>query len=314
MGKGRIKTEWIVLAGIIAILGLYLAFRTSGRLTYRLPEVAKVARETVTDIEVVKATGTVRLARQGGGWRLLPAGYPADEGKVGAVLDAVSQLAFSDLVSESRTYSPYGLDQPGRITVRARAGGKVVRTFEIGNAAPTYRHTYVMLPGDDRVYQAAGSFRADFDLPPEQWQDRQVMKVARTDISEVEIVRGTARVLWRKVAAPPVAQGGAPAAESWQLADGKAVNAAEVDALWNTVADLFCVRYWDGHRREELRSPLATFTFRGTTPVTLTLFTRATADATEYPALSSQSAFPFLLGKETAEKLLQGEAASAVKP
>ncbi|HNX96963.1 MAG TPA: DUF4340 domain-containing protein, partial [Candidatus Aminicenantes bacterium] len=188
--------------------------------------------------------------------------YPADEGKVGAVLDAVSRLTITDLVSESRTYSPYGLDEPDRITVRARAGDREVRTLEIGNVAPTYRHTYVMLPGDDRVYQATGSFRADFDLPPEQWQDRQVVKVARTDVREVEIVRGSERALWRKAAPPPVAaQGGAPvpapAAESWQLADGTVVNAADVDALWNTVADLFCVRYWDGHRREELRTPLA---------------------------------------------------------
>ncbi|HNX96962.1 MAG TPA: hypothetical protein PKK12_04705, partial [Candidatus Aminicenantes bacterium] len=69
MGKGRIKTEWIVLAGIIAILGLYLAFRTSGRLSYRLPETPTVARETMTGIEVVRAAGTIRLARQNGSWR-----------------------------------------------------------------------------------------------------------------------------------------------------------------------------------------------------------------------------------------------------
>jgi hypothetical protein len=310
----RIKTEWIAWAAVIAALLLYLGLRTSGRVSYRLPETAPLAKATATRLELVRQGTLVRLDRQGEHWVIPPQNYPADEGKVAAMLEALAGLRFADLVAESKTYGPYGLDEAHRLVARAFAGERMLRELWIGNVAPTYRHTYAMLPGDDRVYQAAGSFRSDFDLAPDALRDRLVLRQARTDLQEAEIAIGTEKTVLRRVtvAAPaaPVTgpEGAAPVSappEKWLLADGSEADPGAVDALLAPLADLFCERYWDGKRKEELATPLAVITCRGAAPATLSIFAKENPAAKEYPATSSQSAFPFFLSAERAEALIK---------
>ncbi|MBW1691689.1 MAG: DUF4340 domain-containing protein [Deltaproteobacteria bacterium] len=68
------------------------------------------------------------------------------------------------MVSESRDYSRYQLDDEHKITVKAYIGEKLTRELDVGKAAPSYRHTFVRLKENEFVYHARENFRNAFDL------------------------------------------------------------------------------------------------------------------------------------------------------
>jgi hypothetical protein len=159
----KVKKEYAILAVVIVALGLYLFFRNTDRTTYTLPELPAVKTQDLTKIEIGKGNQTVVLTRKDDGWLVAPGDYPADGTLVDRMLDALADLKVTALVSETRNYTRYELDENQQIRVTAYQDDKAVRSFRIGKAAETMRHTHITLSDDPNVYHAQGNFRQDFD-------------------------------------------------------------------------------------------------------------------------------------------------------
>ncbi|NIS75020.1 MAG: DUF4340 domain-containing protein, partial [Deltaproteobacteria bacterium] len=109
----------------------------------------------MSKIEISKPEGSIILSKRDNSWYIDPKGYSAESQKIKKdMLVTIEKLTLTALVSESKTYSRYHLGNDKKISVRAWAGNKLRREFEVGKAAPSLRHTFVKIAGDDRVYHA----------------------------------------------------------------------------------------------------------------------------------------------------------------
>ena len=301
----KLKKELIILGVIIAALSVYLFQRSGDRTLYTLPEVPVLAATEITKIEITRAGQSVVLVRQGERWVIDPPGVAAAPKSVQEMLEALTGLTLTALVAESKSYSLYELDDENKIHVRAWQDGRLRRELDIGKTAPSYRHTFVRLAGDDRVYHARDNFRFRFTGGPEELRDKTVLSFKRPDITEVRITSDSAEATFtRDKGADP----GAPAPEEanpWKSPDGAAVNAARLNTLIASLSDLTCEKFISDRDKESFGRPVFSITLTGRKEHSLSIFAPSGTDSGEHPAVSSASDLPFVLAQDQAKTIMQ---------
>ena len=304
----KLKKEFIILGVIIAALTAYLFQRSGDRTRYTLPEVAALAASEITKIEITRAGRSVVLVRQGERWVIDPPGVAAAPKSVQEMLEALTGLTLTALVAESKNYSLYELDDENKIHVRAWQDGRLRRELDIGKTAPSYRHTFVRLAGDDRVYHARDNFRFRFTGGPEDLRDKTVLSFKRPDITEVRITSGSAEATFTR---DKDADPGAPAPEGaslWKGPAGATVNAARLNALIAALSDLTCEKFISDRGKENFGHPVFSITLVGDKEHSLSIFAPSGTDSGEHPAVSSASDSPFILAQDQAKTIMQDPA------
>jgi hypothetical protein len=282
------KKEYLIPLVIIALVASYLYFRRTDQVNYQLPQLAAVDIKAVTSIQVSSGGQNVTIKGKDRAWTIEPAGYPADFLKVQKMLHDIGALELTDMVSDSKNYSRYDLGPDGRITVKAYAGERLVRQFDVGKVAPSSRHTYVMLPGDPRVYQAKDSFRDDFQGTATSFRDRKVLGFVMDDVRKATITMGARSVTLTR--STPEDKPGAPAV--WVSAAGKEASKSDMDLLVSTLSSLECSAFLDALKKADLGSPTATVTLTGGTDYTFSAYPKKGAVT---PLASSGSDYVFTL-------------------
>jgi hypothetical protein len=321
----KAKKEYIILVAVILALLLYLFLRRSDKIRYQLPELPNVAGSEISKIEIAKLNTSIILSKKDNRWHITPQGYPADNDKVKDMLDIIGELTPTDLVSESKEYNRYDLSNDKKITVRAWAGGDTLRReFEVGKAAPSFRHTFIKLAGDDRVYQARKNFRSKFDQTVENLWDRTVLSFDRTEIQEVEITKGGQSILFGRKQTPVEVTTREKADEEshppakpeivWESADGEKGDESKLDSLLTTLSNLRCEKYIENRKKDGFTNPLYTMRLKGTQDLTLEIFVKTDKAAKNYPATSSQSDFPFFLADQQADNIMRDPEEMLEKP
>ncbi len=309
------KKEYLILAGVIVVLVAYLLVHKTNRTHYSLPEMPNLKTSELTAVKISATDKTMELKKKDDGWVLEPEKYPADSEKVDSILKAIADLRLTALSSESKNFDIYDLDADHKILVQAWAGDKLVRAFDIGKTAPSYRHTFIKLPDDDRVYHAADNFRNKFEKTKDEIRDKTVLDLDKASIQQIQIARkdGPSLIVSKK----PVSASQEQSKEEkpkkplqktepetiWQDAEGKPV--VKVDELLDAVVRLKCESYIDDKTKEGLGDPVFTLTLSGDQTATLSIFKQTGPNDEAYPAVSSQNAYPFLLPKYKAERILK---------
>jgi hypothetical protein len=313
----KIKKEYIVLVAVILALSLYLVFRNPDRTHYELPKIPEIAGADISKIEISKQGSTIILNKKDNEWHIEPKGYLADVDKVKAMLDGMEKLTVTTLVSESENYNRYDLDDDKKITVKAWQGDALKRDLEVGKTASSFQHTFVKLSGDARVYHGQGNFRGQFDQTVEGLRDKTVLSFDRNEIQEIHITKGKEVIALKRTEVPvEVSTSGkddakeAPAPEPqtkkvWQTAEGKEGDEAKIDRLLMTLSNLHCEKYVDDKKKEDFSEPVWTALLKGAKDYTLSIFSKKNKDANDYPAISSQIDYPFLLPKWQADRLMK---------
>ncbi len=304
----KIKKEYLILTVIIVGLSVYLALHRSDQTHYQLPVLPPIDKKSVTKIEVVSSQKTIVLNRKTDKWTLDAKEYPADGSRVDDILDVLGNLSLTDLVSESENYGRYDLDKEKRIKVRAWVGGDLKRDIAIGRAATSFRHTFVQLEGEPRVYLARENFRNRFELTVDQLRDKSVLSFEKTDIQELHLVKNqqTIDLIRQQVPVEAVSDKNdkapkkdeAKASETksvWRDGGGQAVDTAKVERLLTSLSQLKCNRYIDDKQKADFADPIYTVRIKGNAVDSLSVFAKATDKAGNYPAISSQNDYPFLL-------------------
>jgi hypothetical protein len=308
----KVRKEYIIIVAIILVLSLYLLLRKTDRTLYQLPKVPPLSKPEISRIEISKGDISIVLNRNDKNWGIAPQGYPADNGKVKKMLDIIGQLTLTALVSESKNYTRYDLDDENKITVRAWAGNTLSREFDIGKTAPSYRHTFVKLQGDHRVYHARENFRQTFDHTLENLRDKTVLSFEKTEIQEIHISKEEISLVLILKELPmeesasrgPEAQIPLPLKTEWQSSDGRGADKSEVDRLLTTLSHLRCERYVDEYKKEDFAKPIYSIQLKGVQDYGLSIFERMDKDVKSYPATSSQNDYPFLLPERKAQTIM----------
>jgi len=312
----RLKKEYVILLGIIVMLLVYLIFGSNrNKMSYKVPKLERIESSEIDKIEISKAEEKIILTGKGDIWKILPQEYPADYDKVKEMLDVIGNLTLTELTAEKKDYMRYELDEGKKIGVRAFKGDQILREFDVGKPSSTYSHTFVRVQKDPRVYHARNSFRSTFDQERKDLRDKVVMKFDKNEITAVEITTGEKNYqLARKMVPLEIQheeqedkdQPSAPKEEeSWVMPDGKKAQKTEIDSLFSQLSNLRCDEFIEGKAPEDFRDPLYSVTLKGNKDYILRIFKKEKEEDDKYPAISSESSYPFLLSSYSAERVMK---------
>ncbi len=302
----KLKKEYILLAAVIIGLGAYLIFQKTDRTHYRLPEPSKISKDDISKIEIKTADRTIEIKKKDGAWVIGPKAYPADADRIKEMLETIAALKLTALISESKNYVRYDLNESKRLAVKAFSGNSLLREFDIGKTAPTYQHTFVKLADDPNVYHARGYFRTKFDQSVDDLRDLRVLSFEKVQIQDVEIVYNKetyhlSRETVSEKKADEKAEAGKAGSDAlmkkaiWQTTAGKPVDSEKLDSLLSTLSDLECDSYVEDAKKEDFKDPIFSITLKGAKEYRLAVFPKIKEDASEYPAVSSENPYVFLL-------------------
>lgn len=298
------KKEYLILILVIAGLGSYLFMNSRDGSNYSLPVLGEVAKADVTRVDIGKEKETLYLEKKGDAWVVGDKAYAVDEKKIDAVLSALHEMKLTALVSETGDLNRYDLSPEKRLQVTAKAGDRVVREIEVGKAAPTYRHTFVRIAGDDRVYHAAGNFRSDFDQTVDGFREKRVLSYDTETLTGMRVTKGeNDRGFSREKSS---GEGDStPAKAVWKADEGTIPDEKALERLVEILSDLKCSRFSASESKEAFKDsvPVATVTAQTSVPVTLSLYEKNTEG--RYPGVSSGSEYPFELDSYQAEDILK---------
>lgn len=305
-----IKKEYIALAVVILGLLAYILFKKTDRTHYDLPVLGAIEKTNITKIVISRASGEMTLQRENDRWLIEPEGYPADQNQIDRMLDAVTDIVFTSLVSESGNYTQYDLSDDKKIGLEVFTGDPSNRKIDIGKIASTNRHAFVRLEGDGNVYQARNNLRQPFDTETNKLRDKSVSVFDKEMVSAVSIqgVDGTLAVSKPQIPPASLTADSVDAATTittplWQTADGRAADEAMVDGILTALSNLRCDGYIEGKTKQDFTAPVFSITIDGAKPITLDIFA-AQADK-KYPAVSSQNDYPFLLAEWAVKRIMK---------
>jgi len=306
----KIKKEYAVLFFIIAVLIYYISSERSDRTHYTLPEVRKIQKADISKINIKKKNSEVILIREGDGWLVGPDRYPAGDSGVEKIIDRITGLKLTAMVSESKNYPLYELDKGHAIDLEAFRGDELLLKVVVGKPASSYRHTFVLLGDDHRVYHADGNLKNEFNKTVSDLRDKKVMTFS-DEIMEITLKKGKDELTIIKETAPVSVdvtgkeeEGEPEQAEpaKWIIPGGKPVKQKEVDEIVSTLSNLHCDNFIEDKSRDDYTSPVYTITLRGAGTYSLSLFEKKEG---QHPAVSSQSEYPFLLSEWKAGRIMK---------
>ena len=332
--KAGIKKEYIIMAVVIVLLVVYLLFQNKDKLHYKVPVLEQVNKEAIEKVEIKSANQTIILVKKDGKWLIDPKGYPTDAEKVDRILDTLSKLTLTDLVAKTENYILYDLTEDKAIHVNAYTKEGMVRDFDIGKMAITYGHTFVKIKDNPNVYYARESFRSNFEVKPDELRDKTVMKLDSNEISEITIEKeGASYAFAKNVVTPPVEikpednkkdDQGKPAPIdapqkpeeqiSWASPEGKAGKKAQIDSLITQLTNLTCQEFIEDKTLEDFKSlaPIYTLKLKGSKDYMISFFPKSEKKESDsgpggemYPAISSESPYPFLVTSWKADQIMK---------
>jgi len=282
---------------------------------YKLPKLAHISGKLISKIEILKQETSIVLNKKDNSWHIGPDEYPANSDKIGKMLDVIEGLSLTALVSESENYNRYDLNDEKKITIKAWEESAVKRTFDIGKAAASFRHTFVKLGNDDRVYHARGNFINDFGETVEELRDKTVLAFNQDEIRQVRITKEKTETQFTRTdipvdvktteepdtATPPPSQ----VQTIWKTADDKKGDNANIERLLNSLSNLNCHEYINDSKKEDFSNPICTIELKGTKEYRLSIFPKMDKEASGYPAISSENNYPFSLRESQVDNLMK---------
>jgi hypothetical protein len=302
------KKEYIILVLIIILLSVYVVIRKNEKLHYELPEIAPMEKKDITKITIKRVDSEITLSRDGNRWLIKPDNFLADSHVVEKMLDNISGFSLTALVSQSKNYELYELDDENKITVTAYKGDKQLLSFDIGKTAPTARYTFVRLNDNPDIYHAEHNLKSVFNKTVEGLRDRIVMKFS-DEIDKVTFIKGKESLkIIRKQA--PISEEPEQKEKTkeqqpsqiWQTEDGKPVKDSEIDNLVNTLSNFSCDDFITDRKKEDFTQPIYKISLKGLKTYTISIFKK---EDNRYPALSSESEYPFFILEWKAKNLMK---------
>ena len=319
----KLKKEYIILAIVIIALSVYLYKRSSDRALYKLPETPKVFQKDVTKLQITKGDSVIVLTKKDDKWYIEPEGYPADAEKVKNMLNALENFTLTALVSESKNYNRYELDEAQKTNFKAWQGDNLRMDFDLGKTAPSFRHTFVRPSGEERVFHAQGNLKSSFDVSMDQLRDKTVLAFNPADIQQIEIAEDQQSLAFTRIQVPveekasetgkkenasaktEEASTSPPQHLVWQAANGEPADEAALNQLLGTLSKLRCENFIAGRKKEDFTGALTTLLLTGAKEYSLSIFPKAAEKDTVYPAISSGSDYPFQLSDSQVQRIMK---------
>ncbi len=310
----KVKKEIIILILIIAALSVYLFVQKKGKTYYSLPELVRIEEKDVSKLILTREGSSIELERRDDQWVILPEEFPADETIAEDMVENIGSIALTALASESGNYMIYDLDDEHKIEVEIFKDLESLRRIEVGKTASSYRHTFVKVDDDERVFHAQGNLKDIFERTVSELRDKVVMAFD-DEIIEVILEKGENELTLVKTSIPVAVDLNQQQGEennevkepeepvsAWMTSENEPAKEKEIEEIINSMSNLRCDDFVEGKTKEDLTSPLYTVSLKGMKTYSVSLFEK---DGNQYIAVSSESDYPFLLPEWKAKRIMK---------
>ena len=146
-------------------------------------------KESVTKIEITASGETTTLVKENNQWLVASMeNYPADAEGVKDVLDKVTELKTTGLVSSNpEKQAQFEVDSSGARAKLLDASGNVRAHLFLGKNTPGYLSSYVRAADSNNVYVGKGYLEATFDKGTRTWKDRTIFSFNKGDVTHITI-------------------------------------------------------------------------------------------------------------------------------
>lgn len=305
------KKYWIP-GLIILILILLLVFTNTNRTNYRLPKLVKIDKDSITKLEITENSNVITLVKDTNQWLIEPEKYKADNVIIDDFLKILTEFKITDLVSESGNYLRYEITSNKKINVKAYNNEIVIRDFDIGKVAPTYRHTFIKIANRTEVYNAKGNFRNQFSKKIEDLRDKNIFKFNQNEIKSVQLINKAGQKLnitkSETIAFITNEDKNVDTKNKieWKTENGKNIKESELNAILNGLSSLRCEGFINDKKKEAFKAPIYSITVNNTLTYHIRIY-RKKDD--KYPAVTDSRNYAFLLSSYNAERIMKKFAA-----
>ncbi|MBN2420179.1 MAG: DUF4340 domain-containing protein [Deltaproteobacteria bacterium] len=288
----KVKKEYIILLLIIAVLVLYIFMRKESRIQYELPEIAELAPANISSIVINGPESEILLTKEKDKWFIGPEKYVADDYKVKKMVDFLVKPVLTTVVSDSKDYLRYGLDDKTRIAVKALLGETLQRSVEIGYQADIRNHTFIKLEDDHRVYHAREDLRDIFSTRIDDIRDKTVLSFKPDKVDAVYLTKDGKEFAFNKKTITPEGEEVKDPTAQWEAEEGRIVDTALVNSLLDDLLGIKCSEYIYDRKKDELNNPVYIVRIKDENEHILTVLPKEEDD---YRAMSSDNPTPFNL-------------------
>jgi hypothetical protein len=231
----------------------------------------------------------------------MPEKYKADPVMMSTMVTKITEFSLSELISTTKQYSRYGLDDENKTTVTAYNGNEILRKFDYGKESSSFQHTFIKMPDDPDIYQTPVNMPDTFDMEADSLRDKSVLTFNSSDILLFSITMSDGREITLNKTLESAEQTEDSAGEEgpaeepepkavWHTADGAEFKSSEIENIIQTMSSLKCNSYME--EGAETGEILFTITLKGSMEYTLTVFNKTDE---YYPAVSSMNDYVFNL-------------------
>lgn len=171
----------IILICIIAILFLILVF------TGKKPKTKSIIiAEELKTIVINRTTDTTEIEISNNNFKIVrPFSYPGDSSTIAFLINSLKNLKLGEVISRRREkFEDFGVGDRG---IKIVLKGKKEIGFYIGKYAGDYQNSYLRFDNDDKVYLVEGITRHQFDIKPDDWRDKTIIKLDKNLIEKISI-------------------------------------------------------------------------------------------------------------------------------
>jgi hypothetical protein len=181
--------KWIQLGAIVLLVLLIILGRFTGteqRFEPVLPWDGEITRLEIT-LPGGGPESTITAGKANGKWSLGDRQYPADEGKLTRMADALNNISLEELVSSKGDLERYELTDSSAITVEAFGSDGVLRSVQIGKSADRGRGSYVTIAGRSGIFLVSQDLRGIFDTDLASLRNRQIISMEKGELLSIEV-------------------------------------------------------------------------------------------------------------------------------
>lgn len=144
--------------------------------------------EEPDEIIIGKADGGYTLTKNGDSWFIGDKKYPANTGNIDSMITSVKSIRAVDKMGKASnevTASRYDLTDEKCIKVTVNAGGKTLRSVNIGKESSTGTQCYVTVDGGDEIYLIADNLIYDFNKSIDDLRSKIIYQLEQNSISSI---------------------------------------------------------------------------------------------------------------------------------
>ena len=288
----KLRKEYITLFLIIAVLVLYIFLRKDSRIQYEIPEPAALAPDSISGIVIKGNNSEIILTKENDKWFLGQEKYAADAYKVKKMIDFLVKPVLTAVVSDSKDYLRYGLDDKTLVAVKALSGDNPQREVEIGYQTEVRNNTFIKLENDHRVYHAREDLRDIFSTDIDDIRDKTVLSFNPDKVNSFYLLKDEKEFAFKKKTLP-LEEENKTSSVRWETAEGKIIDTSLINSLLDDLLKIKCSKYIYGTKESESNSPVYVIRVMDENEHVLTVFSKEEDD--DYRALSSDNPTPFSL-------------------